>query len=43
MYNTKETKLIRIDIKETEFIIVVICSSEIVWEGLAMESLAVER
>ncbi len=42
MYNTKETKLIRIEIKETEFIIVVNCSSEDVWEELAMESLAAE-
>ncbi len=43
MANTKETELIRVEIKETELIIVVNCSSEVVWEELAVESLAVER
>ncbi len=43
MGNTKETELIRVEIKETEFIIVVKCSSEDVWEELAVESLAAER
>ncbi len=39
MRNTKE----RVEIKETAFIIVVGCSSEVVWKELAVESLAVER
>ncbi len=30
MGNTKETKLIRVEIKETEFTVVVNCSSEVV-------------
>ncbi len=41
--NIKETKLIRVEIKETEFIIVVNRSNEDVWEELAVESLAAER
>ncbi len=43
MGNTKETELIWVEIKETEFIIAVNCRSEIVYEELAEESLAVER
>ncbi len=43
MGNTKETKLIRVEIMETEFIMVVNYSTEDVWEELAVESLAAER
>ncbi len=43
MGNTKETKLIRAEIKETEFNIVVNCGNEDMWEELAVESLAAER